>query len=992
LLFNKTKQKLRSKKFLRSFCFHGFCFFDAVHEYCCIMAKLLMSSHRLMTAALMPGVLPALLLAMLTAMCHAATIPLHLQNAADAPRVNWPVTAGVPLAQGVLQDEKHVRLRDETNRELPLQTRALSRWEDGSIKWLLLDFQANLAPRQSVDYQLETGTASNVKTDSPLKISQNAERIFVDTGALRFAISKKRMGLLASAQIKTQLNGKSVWQDIITENSDDVFASLEHNPPGEPQEENWLRDAKGGARDVYRAALDTKFSAHVEESGPLRATIRLDAWHQNAAGEKFAPLTLRLSTFAGSDKLKVLHTFVFSGNPKTDFIRSMGWSLPLAGNTFRATFGAQNAPQNLVVPRDGFLNLTAIGPDKFYHNIPVTADRRVEWTLTQASAQAGSTPAAKATGHDAPGWIAARGEKGGVALALRDFRHQAPKEIRLNGDGKLTLYFWPESGEKVLDFRRRYDYIDNEVHYDLSLWEYGGLGVGKTHEFWLQPGGDAKAAEQLSRNIDEPLYAMPAPRAVSASQVFGKIAPRDPQKFPRLEAWQDFGLAWIRANQKAFRWDGLIDYGDNLYIGYGVDTHRTKVLPNAWGSRGYVGWQNEDGGLCHALFLAALRSADREVMKQAELLTRHVMDVDVCHYCPPEPRHVGGGHRHDQQHWGNGVRGYGTGTHGVIDFYLLFGDRRAYDVALETANFHLDPTGEDEDMIGGLWRAWEISGKEKYRDGALEALQTELSPQATSGPEKWPFTTGRHFRFVSNTSTNLALYRAARADSEHEKLDATIVAAMRGVAPTLLSSWRDHGYLPTLLSAEAYNISGDPLFLETGKSLVRDLKIPADLSAQKYWPQGLDALSFEEMTQLSQKLNINNIYTLTMFGLVALPYAQDTFERAGVSEIDLDKFQPIADAPTPFEETLVNAKINTELGLAFIYQLTNGSQSDKGGKSTLRLFENDKELLPAHAPHAQIREKGGGHWSHWGSNTIYFSTSDNSDPRTNGRTYRVVQE
>lgn len=952
------------------------------------MTNLRGSSYRLFAL----GVFPTLLLAMLANTCRAETVPLILRNASAAPRVDWPVTAGVPLSRGALRDEKLARLHDEKKQELALQTRTLSRWEDGSIKWLLLDFQANIAPRQTVNYRLETGAAANVKSPSPLKISEDAERISVDTGRLGFTVSKKRMGLLASMRIKTQHDGKVFWREFVEPSADDAFVSLEHASPGAPHEENWLRDAAGGARDVYRAALDTKFTARIEDSGPLRATIRIDAWHQNVTGKRLAPVTLRLSAFAGSDKLKVLHTFIFSGDPKKDFIRSMGWSLPLAGESFHATFGAQSSPQNLAVPGDGFLSLTEIGPDKFYHNIPVTADKSVRWDLTQTSPPAESPPARLAVGKDAPGWFAANGENGSVALAVRDFKHQAPKEIRMNGDGKLTLYFWPESGDKVLDFRRRSDVVDNEIHYDLSLWEYGGLGVGKTHEFWLQFGGDANAAANLSQNIDEPLYALPAPQVVRNSEVFGKVAPRDPQKFPRLEAWQDFGLAWIRANQKAFRWDGMIDYGDNLYIGYGVNTHRTTVLPNAWGSRGYVGWQNEDGGLCHALFLAALRSGDHEIMKQAELLTRHVMDVDVCHYCPPEPRHVGGGHRHDQQHWGNGVRGYGTGTHGVIDFYLLLGDERAKDVALETANFHLDPTGEDEDMIGGLWRAWEISGIEKYRDGALKALQTELAPQAAAGADGWPFKTSRHFRFVSNTSTNLALYHAARPAAELEKLDAAIVSAMRGVAPTLRSSWREHGYLPTLLSAQAYNISGDPLFLETSKSLLRDLKIPADLSAEKYWPQGLDALSFEEMTQLSKKLNINNVYTLTMFGLVALPYVQDTFTRAGVSETDIDKFQPIADAPLPFNETFVNSKIDQELGLAFQYRLTNGSQSDQGGRSTLRLFENDQELLPAHAPHVEIRAKGGGHWSHWGANTVYFSTSDNSDPRTNGRVYRVEQK
>ncbi len=56
--------------------------------------------------------------------------------------------------------------------------------------------------------------------------------------------------------------------------------------------------------------------------------------------------------------------------------------------------------------------------------------------------------------------------------------------------------------------------------------------------------------------------------------------------------------------------------------------------------------------------------------------------------------------------------------------------------------------------------------------------------------------------------------------------------------------------------------------------------------------------------------------------------------------------------------------------------------------SLLRLHENGKDLGPAHAPHAEIRDHGEGRFSHWGE-WIRFSTSDGSDPRTNGRVYSV---
>jgi len=56
--------------------------------------------------------------------------------------------------------------------------------------------------------------------------------------------------------------------------------------------------------------------------------------------------------------------------------------------------------------------------------------------------------------------------------------------------------------------------------------------------------------------------------------------------------------------------------------------------------------------------------------------------------------------------------------------------------------------------------------------------------------------------------------------------------------------------------------------------------------------------------------------------------------------------------------------------------------------SGLDLFENGAALGPAHTYHQDIHARGLGRYSHW-HNTLYFSSSDNSDPRTNGRDYSV---
>ena len=65
---------------------------------------------------------------------------------------------------------------------------------------------------------------------------------------------------------------------------------------------------------------------------------------------------------------------------------------------------------------------------------------------------------------------------------------------------------------------------------------------------------------------------------------------------------------------------------------------------------------------------------------------------------------------------------------------------------------------------------------------------------------------------------------------------------------------------------------------------------------------------------------------------------------------------------------------------------TPGDTSMAPNSSTLRIYEDGIPLGPAHSGHADIREFGRGRFSHWGD-VLYFSSSDNSDPLTNQRSY-----
>lgn len=62
--------------------------------------------------------------------------------------------------------------------------------------------------------------------------------------------------------------------------------------------------------------------------------------------------------------------------------------------------------------------------------------------------------------------------------------------------------------------------------------------------------------------------------------------------------------------------------------------------------------------------------------------------------------------------------------------------------------------------------------------------------------------------------------------------------------------------------------------------------------------------------------------------------------------------------------------------------------SARPGSSKLRFLEQGKPIGAPHSVHAEIERLGGGRFSHWGHQLV-FSASDNSDPRTNGRSYAV---
>jgi peptidoglycan/LPS O-acetylase OafA/YrhL len=83
------------------------------------------------------------------------------------------------------------------------------------------------------------------------------------------------------------------------------------------------------------------------------------------------------------------------------------------------------------------------------------------------------------------------------------------------------------------------------------------------------------------------------------------------------------------------------------------------------------------------------------------------------------------------------------------------------------------------------------------------------------------------------------------------------------------------------------------------------------------------------------------------------------------------------------------ANMAAEQGHCFVAIVQCEMPGDRESRSSVTVWENGVQIGPAHQAHKDIRTSGGGRFSYWAKGNLYFSTTDNSDPRTNGRKYEI---
>ena len=170
-----------------------------------------------------------------------------------------PVTGGVPLAEGMAPAGCTFALRDAAGQPVALQTQPLAVWKDHSVRWLLLDFIADLDAESTAQFSLVAGDEAG-----PSAGPHSGDRVAL--GNMSLAPTTSNGILYLAGQLTADL--------ILTD----------------------------GDGTPCQAVTE---SVEVECAGPIRATVALRGDFRDASSGRRFQFRLRASLFAGLRRVRL---------------------------------------------------------------------------------------------------------------------------------------------------------------------------------------------------------------------------------------------------------------------------------------------------------------------------------------------------------------------------------------------------------------------------------------------------------------------------------------------------------------------------------------------------------------------------------------------------------------------------------------------------------------------------------------------------------------
>ena len=641
----------------------------------------------------------------------AMEIPLYVDETAGVERLEEPVTTGVPLERGVLQDLGRLAIETATGKAVSAQFRTLSEWPDGSVKWVLVDFQANVGANGQATYVLSDSGTRAVHAKE-LEVVDAEKEVIVSSGEMVFGISKESFALIS----ELQLGGNRLFGE----------------GPGAR-----IFPMEGGVVSI--GALPPE-QVVVEESGPLRAVIAVSG-RFDALNEGRLEYICRIAAFAGQPLVKIRFWLRNLGAYGYNLEQGQSEWFPFDGASLDLDLGAMGGNGALEVSceetavrlgeADGW-RVAQYGEDPDYESMRFAIERNGE-TLASGARTDGVTRISAGQTE--------------LTVAVRHFWQNYEKEISLKGN-RLSLWLWPRFGEWPRTRVSRGE-IDEGPRRP-SAYHLPG-GTQKSYEVLLdlRPG---LSMEQSAATLSQPLMGLARPEHFAATEAFGLFAegdfrPEDLKAAAALEQ-QD---AWARnAFDPAVR-ASIHDARRSTRHGFWL----------GWMDFGDLNWDSARGrGPCTLHYdwtwiamLDYLRLRDRYFFDVGDEMARHRMDVDQRwsdrdheSYRGLSPFEMNRADIHGGNQDGHTSP---NPTHnwisGLIFYHLLTGDPMARESALRNCDVGIYPrlvgrllTGrsdlnsqprESGWSILNLVSAYELTGDEKYLDWAMICWDKHLAPR-----------------------------------------------------------------------------------------------------------------------------------------------------------------------------------------------------------------------------------------------------------------------
>ncbi len=661
------------------------------------------------------------------------------------PVVASGVSWGVPWPQGVVPKGEAFALVTADGKALPLQTWPLAYWPDGSLKWS--GFATVAGPDAAGPLKLSAGAAAPVA--AAVTVQQKDATYEIDTGKLKCRITSGSANLIDTLIV----DGREVARQ------GQLVCVLQDGPDG-------------GVDEVRpRERFGTKLEkVTVEQSGPVRAVIKLEGRHQGVkSGRAWLPFVVRLYFYAGQDAVRVVHTFIFDGDEQKDFIRGLGltFAVPLRAEVQNRHVrfsgpdgglwaepiqpGAGNPAQEAGQPIDqGRYNgadgdyaiwsdyqLEQLSPDGF--TIAKRTNPQSSWVFAGA-------------GRRASGLAFVGDVTGGLAISVKNFWQSYPAALEVqhaaSAEAQLTAWLWTPDGP-AMDLRH-YDtkaHGLNASYEDVQPGMSTPFGVARTSELTLFPTGAMPTKPALVARAESgaklPLLTA-APAYLHATGVFGvwSLPDRSTPFKAAVEDRLDHTLAFYRQQVDERAWYGFWYFGDFI--------HSYNNAGHVWYyDFGGHAWDNTELGAPLWLWYSFLRTGSAEVFRMAEAHTRNTSETDVYHLGPM----AGLGSRHNVVKWGCGAKEarISQAAH-WRPFYYLTTDERTGDLLREmlvsdVAAVKYDPMrvaqpilpddpkypgririGPDWFALAGNWLTeWERTGDTKWRDRILAGVDSILA-------------------------------------------------------------------------------------------------------------------------------------------------------------------------------------------------------------------------------------------------------------------------